>query len=143
MRKVNRSALVQFSAAEMYALVDDIEAYPEFLPWCAGAVVHERSQEVVEATLDIRRAGIHRTFRTRNRLQVNERIDISLVRGPFRHLAGSWTFEALDKGCKVSLQLEFDFENAIAGLFFGPVFAEISRSLVHAFIRRADDVYAS
>ena len=144
MRTVNRSALVPYSAAEMYALVDNIEAYPDFLPWCAAAKIHSRSADVVEATLDIRRAGIHKSFRTRNRVTLDERIDISLVRGPFRHLSGSWRFEALDeRACKVSLQLEFDFEHAIASLFFGRVFEEISRSLVDAFTRRADDVYTA
>ncbi len=143
MRRVNRSALVPHSAADMYALVDDIEAYPEFLPWCAAAAVHTRGKDIVEATLEIRRAGIHKSFMTRNRVRANERIDISLVRGPFRHLAGSWCFEALDGGAsKVSLQLEFDFEHAIASLFFGRVFEEISSSLVDAFTRRADDVYS-
>lgn len=144
MRRVNRSALVPHSAANMYALADDIEAYPEFLPWCAAAEVHTRSGDIVEATLEIRRAGIHKSFMTRNRVRANERIDISLVRGPFRHLAGSWYFEALDeRACKVSLQLEFDFDHAVASLFFGRVFEEICSSLVDAFTRRADDVYSA
>lgn len=144
MRRVKRSALVPHSAAEMFTLVDDIEAYPDFLPWCAAAEVHRRSGDIVEATLDIRRAGIHKSFKTRNRVRANERIDISLVSGPFRHLAGGWRFESLDEhACKVSLQLEFDFEHAIASLFFGRVFEEISRSLVDAFTRRADDVYSA
>lgn len=144
MRKIDRSALVPYSAAEMFALVDNIEAYPEFLPWCASAKVHVRSDELVEATLDIRRAGIHKSFKTRNRTRANERIDIALVSGPFRHLAGGWRFQALeDRASKVSLQLEFDIEHAIASLFFGRVFAEISSSLVDAFTRRADDVYSA
>ncbi len=126
----------------MYALVDNIETYPEFLPWCAAATVHKRSGDIVEATLEIRRAGIHKSFMTRNRVKADERIDITLIRGPFRQLAGGWRFEALDeRACKVSLRLEFDFEHAIASLFFGRVFEEISRSLVDAFTKRADDVY--
>lgn len=142
MRKVNRSALVPYSTAEMFALVDDIESYPEFLPWCACANVHKRMADIVEATLEIRRSGIHESFRTRNRLRKNERIEIALVSGPFRHLSGGWWFKALDdRACKVSLQLEFDFEHAIASLLFSRVFAEISNSLVDAFTRRADEVY--
>lgn len=144
MRRVNRSALVPHSAADMFVLVDTIEEYPIFLPWCAAAEVHKRSGDIVEATLEIRRAGIQKSFMTRNRVRANERIDISLVRGPFRHLAGSWCFEALDgSACKVSLQLEFDIEHAIASLLFGRVFEEISSSLVDAFTRRADDVYSA
>ncbi len=144
MRTVNRNALVPYSAAEMYVLVDNIEAYPEFLPWCAAAEVHKRSGDIVEATLEIRRAGVHKSFMTRNRVRANERIDIALVRGPFRQLAGGWRFEALDeRACKVSLQLEFDFEHTIASLFFGRVFEQISTSLVDAFTRRADDVYTA
>lgn len=144
MRRVNRSALVPYSAAEMFSLVDDIEAYPEFLPWCAAATVHRRDGDIVEATLEIRRAGIHKSFSTRNRVQANECIDISLISGPFRHLSGGWQFKTLDeRACKVSLEMQFDFEHAISGLFFGRVFAEISRSLVDAFTRRADDVYSA
>lgn len=144
MRRVNRSALVQHTAAEMFTLVDNIEAYPEFLPWCASAEVHTRSSNLVEATLEIRRAGIHKAFRTRNRMMADERIDISLVSGPFRRLEGSWTFEPLnERACKVTLQLEFEFEHALASLFFGRIFAEISGSLVDAFTRRADDVYST
>lgn len=144
MRKVNRSALVPYSAGKMFMLVDDIEAYPEFLPWCAAAEIHTRGGGIVEATLEIRRAGLRKSFMTRNRVTENERIDISLVRGPFRHLAGGWRFRSLDdNACKVSLQLEFDIEHAMANLLFGRVFEEISNSLVEAFTRRADDVYSS
>lgn len=143
MRTVHRSALVPYSAAEMFALVSHIEAYPEFLPWCAAAEVHSRDGDIVEATLDVRRAGIHKSFKTRNRMDPNQRIDITLVSGPFRHLAGHWRFDALEeRACKVSLELEFEFEFAISGLLFGPVFEEIGRSLVDAFTRRADDVYS-
>lgn len=144
MRTVNRSALVPYSAGEMFALVDDIESYPDFLPWCASADVHIRSAGTVEATLEIRRAGVQKSFKTRNTLLANERIDIALLGGPFRHLAGGWQFHSLDeRACKVSLQLEFDFEHAIASLFFGRVFEDISNSLVDAFTRRANVVYAT
>lgn len=143
MRRVSRSALVPHSAAEMFSLVDDIESYPEFLPWCSSATVHSRSGDIVEATLEIRRAGIHKSFRTRNRVRANERIDIALISGPFRRLSGVWRFKALEeRACEVSLELEFEFEHVISSLFFGRVFEEISRSLVDAFTRRADDVYS-
>lgn len=144
MRNVNRSALVTFSSAEMFALVDDIEAYPEFLPWCSSAIVHQRDDTSVEATMDIHRAGIRKSFKTRNTLEKNERIDISLLEGPFSHLSGSWQFQSLaDKGCKVTLILEFEFENRLTNFFFGQIFEEISNSLVDAFTRRANVVYAA
>lgn len=144
MRNVNRSALVTYSAAEMFALVDDIEAYPQFLPWCGSATVHKRDELIVEATIDIRRAGVHKSFKTRNTLDKNKQIDISLLEGPFSHLSGSWQFQSLaGKGCKITLILEFEFENRLTNFFFGQVFEEISNSLVDAFTRRADVVYAT
>ena len=142
MRKVSRSALVSHSASEMFSLVDDIEAYPDFLPWCKSAVVHARDGDIVEATLGLQRGGINKSFTTRNRLSKNQAIGLELVGGPFRHLSGGWEFRHLDdSGCKVSLDLEFEFENRVTDMVFGSFFEEICNSLVDAFTRRADEVY--
>jgi ribosome-associated toxin RatA of RatAB toxin-antitoxin module len=142
LRKVSRSALVPYSAAEMFALVDDIEAYPSFLPWCGSAVVHKRDGNIVEATLDLQRGGISKSFTTRNTLQQDESIALALIGGPFKQLSGGWSFQQLgDSGSKVSLELEFEFENPVTDVLLGSFFEDTCNSLVDSFTRRATDVY--
>lgn len=144
MRKVSRNAIVPFSASEMFVLVDDIETYPEFLPWCESAVVHKRDAAIVEATLELRRGRISKSFTTRNSLQQNEAIELSLIGGPFKHLAGGWTFQQLgDTGCKVSLELDFEFNNPVTDMLFGAFFEASCNSLVDAFTQRAEKIYGS
>ena len=102
MRKVRRNALVPHSARQMFLLVDGVEDYPTFLPWCAAAEVHVRTDDIVEATLDLRKGAISKKFTTRNTRLEFESIDIELLGGPFRHLAGAWTFMNLgDAGSSV------------------------------------------
>jgi len=142
MRSVNRSALVHYSAEQMYALVDDIESYPEFLPWCGGTEVHSRQDNIVEATLQLNRGSLSKHFRTRNTASGSDYIDMQLVDGPFRYLAGRWSFTQLgDAGSKVALALDFEFSNPVVDLMFGSFFEDTCNSLVDAFTRRADAVY--
>ena len=142
MRKVNRSALVPHSADEMFTLVDDIEAYPSFLPWCNDARIHHRSTDTVEATLELHRGSLSKRFTTRNSLCRPERIDLALVGGPFRHLSGGWAFADLGAaGSKVSLELDFEFESMLLDLMFGSFFEDTCNALVDAFTRRALVVY--
>ncbi len=144
MREVRRSALVQHSASDMFSLVDDVESYPQFLPWCKSAVVHSREGNVVEATLELQRGELSKQFRTRNEASGNESIDMSLVDGPFRHLTGRWTFTQLgDSGSKVELNLDFEFSSSVVDLLFGPFFEETCNSLVDAFTQRADEVFGN
>jgi ribosome-associated toxin RatA of RatAB toxin-antitoxin module len=93
MRKVIRTALVPYSAAQMFELVKDVEAYPSFLPWCNDAELHVDEEDFIEASLELHRGRISKRFRTRNPLRVNEFLGIELVGGPFRHLQGGWSFE--------------------------------------------------
>lgn len=126
----------------MYALVDDIEAYAEFLPWCDASRVLSRNDEEVRGVLELAHGGVHKSFTTRNRLQKNKMIEIRLVEGPFRHLEGFWRFEALaENACKVRLDLDFEFTNKLVALAFGPVFNRIANTLVDAFCKRAVAVY--
>lgn len=142
MRKVHRSALVPYSADDMFALVDDIESYPEFLPWCSDAEVHERSGATVEATLELHRGAISKHFRTKNTAEAKRAIEIALLDGPFRHLAGRWQFQQLgDSGSKVSLDFEFEFASRTIDKIFGAFFEEICNTLVDAFTRRAEAAY--
>jgi ribosome-associated toxin RatA of RatAB toxin-antitoxin module len=142
MRRVTRSALVPYRADEMFSLVDDIEAYPGFLPWCHRSEELSRSDDTVEATLELQKGAVSKTFTTRNTLQPGKGIDISLLGGPFRHLQGGWRFDQLgEEGCKVSLDLEFEFESRMVDMLFGAFFEETCNSLVDAFTARAAEVY--
>ena len=142
MPQVNRSALVMFSAQQMYDLVNDVAAYPQFLPGCVGSrIVSDEECEMV-ASVDVSKAGIKKTFTTRNTLTENERVDMALVDGPFKLLTGGWSFLALDdNACKVNLDLEFEFDNKLAEFAFGKVFKELAGNMVTAFSERAKVVY--
>lgn len=142
MHNVNRNALVPYSAAQMYALVKDVEAYPSFLPWCNDAEVHVREPDCIEASLELHRHGISKRFRTRNALRENESLGIELVNGPFRRLSGGWLFQSLgDDGSKVSLALEFEFESRTLEMIFGRFFEKTCNSLVDSFTERAARIY--
>lgn len=142
MTTIHRQALVSHSAEEMYRLVDDIESYPQFLPWCRSTAVISRNEDEVRASLELAKGSVHKTFSTLNRLHKGKMIEMRLLEGPFRHLEGYWRFEVLSEdACKVSLDLEFEFRNKMVGLVVGPVFNPVANSLVDAFCKRADDVY--
>lgn len=142
MTTIKKSALVPYTAEQMFLLVDDIPAYAEFLPWCKGAKEIQRSEQEVEASLEIAHSGVHKSFTTRNRLDKPQRIEMELVEGPFKKLHGVWTFEQLgDSGAKVSLVLEFEFSSKLLSLTFGPVFGKIAGSQVDAFVQRAEKCY--
>ena len=139
---IQKTALVPYTPAEMFALVSDIEAYPEFLPWCSGAHVRLRSEDDLEATIDIAKAGVEKSFTTHNRHQVNKIIEMRLVEGPFRRLDGYWRFDPLgDAACKVSLDLEFEFASRMLDMVVGPIFSQIANTLVDSFHKRAVGIY--
>ena len=144
MRKVNRSALVPHRARDMFALVDDVAAYPEFLPWCNSAKVHNRTADIVEATLELQKGTLSKSFTTRNQRREFESIELELVDGPFKHLSGGWRFRDLgDEGSKVSLELEFEFRSRAVDLMFGSFFEDTCNALVDAFSKRAAVVYGT
>ncbi len=131
-----------FSAARMYALVNDVESYPKFLPWCAGSKLLSRTDDELRGRIEVRRAGMHQAFSTRNRLVENQRIEISLEEGPFRKLEGDWVFTALgEEACKVELTLEFEFAGRLISAAFGPVFNHVASTLVDAFVKRAKELF--
>ena len=142
MRKVERSALVPYSAEDMYALVADVDSYPEFLPWCNDVEVHLRQGNVVEATLELHKGKVSRRFRTRNTMQPMESMRLELVSGPFRHLTGDWRFQQLgEAGSKVSLHMEFEFDSRTLDIMIGAFFESTCTALVDAFTQRAQIVY--
>jgi len=126
----------------MYGLVEDVVAYPEFLPWCIGATLHFKDEEIIEASLEMRRGAVKKSFTTRNTLQPGLAMGIELVDGPFRHLAGAWQFEQLgEDGSKVSLQMEFEFESRVTDALFGRYFEDTCNSLIDSFTKRAHKIY--
>ena len=144
MRKIARSAIVEHSAAEMYALVEDIESYPSFLPWCAEATVHERHPGLTRATLTARLGALRRSFTTQNENQPGEAIAMRLVEGPFRRFTGDWRFMPLsEKACRIEFSLEYEFSSRTLGKLLSPLFDGIADSMVDAFVRRAGEVYAN
>ncbi len=142
MAQLSKSALVMYSADQMYQLVDDINSYPQFIPNCADAKRQAISETVVEGSLLINKAGISKWFTTQNTLTSNHRIDMKLVNGPFKFLHGYWLFTPLDdNACKVELNLEFEFSSKMIELAFGKVFNHVTSSMVSAFTQRAKTVY--
>ena len=142
MPQISRSALVPFSAQQMYQLVNDVTAYPDFLPGCGGSRILESTPQRMTASVDVCKAGISKTFTTCNSLDDSRNIQMRLVEGPFRRLMGDWRFTPLsEEACKVELHLEFEFTNKLVELAFGKVFKELAGSMVQAFTLRAKEVY--
>ncbi|MFQ5936464.1 MAG: type II toxin-antitoxin system RatA family toxin [Acidiferrobacterales bacterium] len=142
MNTIRRSTLVPYSAQEMYDLVADIEAYPQFLPWCSAARILSSSDQEAVASIDIAYHKIHKTFTTRNRRHPARSIEMDLVQGPFKHLHGLWRFEVIDHRCsKISLEIEFDFASRALAFALGPIFGNIANNLVDSFKHRATTAY--
>ena len=144
MSLIKRSALVNYSPAEMYELVNDVASYAKFLPWCRSSAVLSESETEMQASVEIAKGVLNKTFTTKNTLTKNSRIEIALVDGPFRQLTGFWAFQPLktEGACKVNLELEFEFDSAMMSLAAKPIFTQIANSLVDAFCKRATEVYA-
>jgi ribosome-associated toxin RatA of RatAB toxin-antitoxin module len=142
MMKIERSALVVHSAADMYQLVKDVPGYPGFLSWCTATLVHEQTDQMQTATLTVSVAGVIQRFTTNNALFVNERIDMQLLKGPFRSLQGAWSFVQLgEDGCKVSLKLDFEMRSGPVARVFGKGFGKVADRLLDDFCKRADEVH--
>ena len=144
MREVKRSALIAETPARMFSLINDIERYPEFVPWCTAARVESRGDKEVVATLNIKRGPLRAEFTTRNLLEPDRRVLMQFVSGPFRVLEGLWTLTPLgDLGCRIELEMRFEFANRVAGTLFAPLFEDTAASLVDAFVKRARETKAN
>ena len=143
MATISRSALVMFSPAQMYDLVNDIAAYPQFLPWCVASKVLDVSEREISAMLDVRKGMLKYQFSTQNTLTPNAAIDMHLIDGPFKHLEGHWKFDMIgdNQGCRVSLEMDFEFSNRLLSTSLGPIFSQITGSMVDAFCQRAQAIY--
>jgi ribosome-associated toxin RatA of RatAB toxin-antitoxin module len=143
MKEIARSAIVEHSASEMYALVEDVEAYPSFLPWCAETTVHERHPGRTRATLTAKVGALRQAFTTENENTPGEAIHMRLVEGPFRRFSGEWRFVPLgEKACRIEFSLRYEFASRTLGKLLAPLFDGMADSMVDAFVRRADEVYA-
>lgn len=143
MTVVQKSALVKFSAKQMFDLVNDIESYPKFLPWCSASRILKREGDIIEAELTISKGGFKKSFSTRNKIDQGGKITVSLLEGPFTYLEGVWTFMPLrEDASKISLDLEFEMPGVLASLAFGAVFNQICNTMVASFTERAKAVYA-
>lgn len=142
MAVVHKSVLVGFSAEQMFELVDRVEDYPQFLPWCGGVEVRQREAEKLVARIAINYHGVKQSFTTEN---VNNRphsMKMTLVEGPFRKLDGTWTFKPLRAdACKIEFDLHYEFSSRLLDQIIGPVFNMIANSFVDSFCKRAEVVY--
>lgn len=144
MKRIRRSAIVEHPAAELYALVDDIESYPQFLPWCVAARVNDRTPATTRATLTVGVKGVRQSFTTQNDNRAAQAIDMRLVEGPFRSFSAAWRFSALSAGaCKIDFSLEYEFSSRILARLLEPLFDRIADTMVDAFARRADQLHGT
>ena len=142
MAQVNKSALVPYSAEQMYKLVDDVPSYKEFLPWCGDSNEVSRENGEVVASVTIAKGSINKTFTTKNTSSDHQKINMELVDGPFKELVGFWSFQELkENACKVTLELDYEFSNRLLGMAVGPVFNQIANAMVDSFVGRAKQVY--
>lgn len=142
--KIERSALVTHSATDMYKLVADVLSYPQFLSWCTDTQVHEQTPETQKASLTVVVAGIRQQFTTFNTLNEGQRVELQLLKGPFRSLQGAWSFAQLgEDGCRISLHLEFEMIAGPMAILFGTGFGKVANRLLDDFCKRAEQVYSS
>lgn len=147
MKNIHKSVLIWFSPEEMFRLVTDVDAYPQFLPWCDHARVLETTDQGMTAEVGIKMAGLKQSFTTRNTHVPGREVQMELIDGPFSNLSGGWSFSPVGDGtqraCKVELNLHYGFSSAALSAVVGPVFDKIASSLVDAFIKRAEQVYTA
>jgi ribosome-associated toxin RatA of RatAB toxin-antitoxin module len=142
MAQVEKSVLVPYSAEQMFRLVDEVERYPEFLPWCGGIDLKWRTDTSTSATLHINYHGVRHQFTTENSKDFPVLMDIKLVEGPFRHLEGIWHFVPLaEDACKIRFKLHYEFSTHLLEKIIAPVFSHIANTFVDAFVERAERIY--
>jgi len=142
MHRIQKSAIMSHSAEQMFQLVNDIEKYPEFLPWCSRATMLQHDETQIKAELVLSKGGLEKSFTTINTLTPSVQMVMELVDGPFKHLKGTWDFQMLgEHECQVELDLEFQFSSKMIAMVFGPFFQQAANKLVDAFVTRASEIY--
>jgi ribosome-associated toxin RatA of RatAB toxin-antitoxin module len=131
-----------YPAQFMYDIVNDVDSYPEFLPWCGGVKIHQLDNSSMEASILMRGAGLNHWFKTRNSMVPGQSIEMELVEGPFSKLEGRWSFTPIDsEGCKIELRLLFEMKQGLASTLIAPAFSRIANTMVDSFCDRARDQY--
>ena len=144
MPRITRSALLMYSADQMFNLVNDVNAYPDFLPGCTGTRILDEHDNQMTAAVVVAKAGISTTFTTKNTLIPGQEVKMDLVDGPFKKLTGYWQLTELsEEACKISLQLDYEFSSKVFDMAFGRVFHSLTNNMVQAFTQRAKEVYHS
>jgi ribosome-associated toxin RatA of RatAB toxin-antitoxin module len=143
MHSVKKARTVPYSCAQMFDLVNHVEEYQNFIPYCSESIVHYRDEDEVQASLVISAAGMNKSFTTRNLLQTHKMIEIRLVDGPFKHLEGFWRFDAVEEGCLISFDLEFEIAGSLLSMMLSPVFEQVSYKMLDAFCARAEELYGA
>ena len=142
MPNISRQALMPYSSGQMYDIVNAVDRYAEFLPWCARSTIDSCTENTMQATVLMQKGKLNHSFTTRNQLEPGQKIVMQLVNGPFKQLNGEWTFTQLNaNNSKIELNLNFEFSNRIISLLIGPVFTQIANTLVDAFCKRAHQLY--
>ncbi len=142
MQVVERSAIVKYTAPQMFALVDDVGRYPEFLPWCTGSRIEVLSDTERLASVNVARGPLRTAFTTRNLVKQGAQISMRLVDGPFQNLIGEWRFDPIgDRGSRVHFRVEFEFKNRLTAMALNPVFESVCTTIVDAFVLRAQKIY--
>jgi len=155
MHSFNKSAIVPYTSQEMYSLVNNIKAYPEFLPWCSNSVIHSETPNEIQASLTLQVSGFSKAITTHNRMEPNKIIEIRLINEPMSHLEAFWRFEPataptestqdqdgdLIQPCKISFNIEFEFTNRLIRMALEPFFNKVSDTIVDAFSNRAALLY--
>ena len=142
MKHISRSALVNYSAGQMYQLANDLLSYPQFLPGCVSSRILELTEDTMTASIDVSKVGIRKTFTTRNKMVKDKVIDMKLVDGPFKVLQGGWLFTPLtEDACRIEFNLEFEFSSRLVEIAFGRIFQDLAVNMVQAFTKRAKEIY--
>lgn len=143
MKNIHKTAVLPYSAEQVYNLVSDISAYPEFLPWCVSAKLESEENSMVTASVTVGHVGLQKTFMTKNKMLPYQKIDIHLVEGPFKSLLGAWSFEALSElKSRITLDLSYEFSAGWMSVAFSSMVSQAARSLMTAFIKRAKALYS-
>lgn len=142
MPELHRKALVPHKADLMYEIVNRVDLYHQFLPWCSESAILESTDNTMTASVFMKKGPLNQSFTTKNTMLVGKMIDMELVDGPFKKLSGQWEFTDIsEQGSKISLQLNYEFSSSIIAVVVGPVFNQIANTLVDSFCKRADELY--
>jgi len=142
MAHIERSALVMYSAEQMFDLIHDVSRYPEFLPWCTAAHVVSDSDDELVAGMTVAKSGINQTFTTRNKKLRPQWMTMELEDGPFKQLNGIFKFQALsDDACKISFELDFEVAGKVLSMALTPILKQAANTMVDTFVKRAEAIY--